>query len=611
MNENKYRAVFYARVSTVHDSQAESITNQIELCKSYLKRHPEVGLVEPVDCYTEKISGKTDMREKFQMLLERLGQGDIDYLMVKDLKRLSRSTEVSAKLRNLSQEYGFKIILLATGQVYDPNASDTRMMYGFESLVNEELVFRQSEYGRVAHRQKCEAKRLNRNNVTFGYRWDKEKQDIVIDEEQAVVVRELFDRYVFLNEGVKELRNYLSSIGLHYSHNTVTKWLQERNYIGDYCFNRKGSELSVGSGKKTKRYDLPKEEWVHVSRPDLAIVDKDIFDLAQEIRASRIRIYAADVNGNLQSRFKGTHLFSSKIYCNECGYSFIHGYADRQETVHIYRDSFIRKNRNALEKCRNRNFSRVYEEDMKNIILLAINGIVQEREDIFPLLNEALGQAVRENMDYENQIIAKEKERSHLQEQAEKVQDAFIDANKEMREGLNTRLAKLNGQIMNLEEEIERLRSCEVDEREVEKRLSNIKTVVEKWRFIDSDMLNRKVVDAFIYKIVVHADGVMDVYLNTNEVRHYTVPSKANNKEGDSEKGPPFYVIGTNFRHWMGMYLIEAEKIVKEMLLEKCVEGIYIMIMTFTVEEKRSGTNEGDSGRILKVCVYIYISRKD
>lgn len=47
------------------------------------------------------------------------------------------------------------------------------------------------------------------------------------------------------------------------------------------------------------------------------------------------------------------------------------------------------------------------------------------------------------------------------------------------------------------------------------------------------------------------------------------------------------------------------------MLLEKCVEEMYIMIMTFTVEEKRSGINEGDSGRILKVCVYIYISIKD
>ena len=209
--------LYYERVSTFHDAQSESLENQRALCESYLRRHPEIRLAEPIDSYSERISGKSDERPRFQAMLKRLSRGDIDYLLVKDLKRLSRSSEVSAALRNLAKRFKFKIILLSTSQIYDPNADETRMMYGFEALVNEEVVFRQSEYGRIAHKQKCEAKRLNRNNVTFGYKWDADKKDIIVDEDAAEIVRTLFDKYVFQDAGIKDLRKYLSALGLHYS----------------------------------------------------------------------------------------------------------------------------------------------------------------------------------------------------------------------------------------------------------------------------------------------------------------------------------------------------------------------------------------------------------
>lgn len=151
MKSDKKLGIYYERVSTDHAEQDESMDNQRRLVLAYLKRHPEIELAEPLDTYSERESAKSDERPKYSSMIKRLSKGDIDYLLVKDTKRLNRSTEVAAQLKNLARRYGFKLILLSTGQIYDINASENRMMYGFESLINEDLVYRQSEYGRIAH----------------------------------------------------------------------------------------------------------------------------------------------------------------------------------------------------------------------------------------------------------------------------------------------------------------------------------------------------------------------------------------------------------------------------------------------------------------------------
>ena len=97
----KFKAILYTRVSTVHDEQTESIENQMLLAKKYLTDHPDIELAEPLEKYSERVSGKTDNRPKFKELCERLSQGDIKYLMIKDLKRLSRSVETTYAFFNL------------------------------------------------------------------------------------------------------------------------------------------------------------------------------------------------------------------------------------------------------------------------------------------------------------------------------------------------------------------------------------------------------------------------------------------------------------------------------------------------------------------------------
>lgn len=593
--------LYYERVSTFHDAQSESLENQRALCESYLRRHPEIRLAEPIDSYSERISGKSDERPRFQAMLKRLSRGDIDYLLVKDLKRLSRSSEVSAALRNLAKRFKFKIILLSTSQIYDPNADETRMMYGFEALVNEEVVFRQSEYGRIAHKQKCEAKRLNRNNVTFGYKWDADKKDIIVDEDAAEIVRTLFDKYVFQDAGIKDLRKYLSALGLHYSSQTVTKWMQETAYIGVFHLNKKGSELGVGSGQKTRRYFRPKEEWVAVERPDLAIVDEGIFKLAQQIRESRQRLYKEDKNGIAQARFRGKHLFASKVFCAECGFPYVHGYADRKSEVAIYKDSFASRNRNAAEKCRNERFRRIYEEDLIKITLTAINGMIQESEGCFNLLLSVLEEVIRNENNYNSQISTKKKELKKLIAQADKTKEAYIEAPGALKAALAKDYEVMDERITQVKSEIVKLQENMQGEDSIKLQIERIRDAVLQLKGKEIDTLDRKMVETFIYRIEVHMDGQINVHLNSDFIYNSRLDDM---KKGNSKKGSSFILHKmTEYRYDRKLYLQGIEKVILNHINGHICDT-ELMLFSYTLEG-RTGAKGGGVNYIVVAGLYL------
>ena len=509
------KAVYYERVSTLNNEQTNSLENQRKLCEEFLAKHNDIVLAEPIDSYSERVSGKSDLRDKYIEMITRVSKGDIDYILVKDLKRLSRSAEVSAQIRNQCKKYGVKLILLSNGQIYDPNEDGNRMLYGFEALMNEEVVYRQSEYGRIAHRQKMEAKRLSSQNCTFGYRWDKEKNDMIICHEEAEVICRLFELLVFKDYGAKELREFLvNEKGICVSNVTVRNWLHETAYIGTFHMNKKGSILGVGSGQKTKHYRKPKEEWVAVDRPDLAIVNPKLFDLAQKIMDSRTRVYDADKNGLLQARFKGHHLFSSKVFCSECGKSFVHCWADRNNTVGVYRDSFVQKRRDASALCENKKYSRIYEDELELIVRKAINTFISKHTECFEHVLQALKTSLMKEttVDSDNKL----KQLGRLKQEAEKILQAYMEASGPIREALSKKYEAITEQITKMKGEISELDRRKIQGDVLVQKMQVISKELDKLKEIK--VLDRSIVENFVDKILISKDGKIEIVLKVNEI---------------------------------------------------------------------------------------------
>lgn len=516
-------AVFYARVSTKKEEQEESLENQNSLKEIYLKSHPNIKCIAE---YSEQVSGKSDLRPEYQKMIERAKDPLVKYIMVKDTKRLYRSSAVAYEFKETLKKYGLKLILLSTGQISDPNANDigTQMMFGIESVLNEEVVQRQSNYGRVTHQLKCERKILNRNNITFGYAWDDVNKEIYINEEEARIIRKMFDLYVFQGYGAKALEKYFEMKGYPRSAQTIRKYLEETAYIGIFHLNKKSSVLGIGKGAKTKRFTNPKEEWVPVERPELAIVDEEIFELAQRMRESKRGLYKQGENVPRQVWFSGTHIFSDKLFCGMCSRSYIHKIKENYgKHISVYVHRVHRKKEITEERCLNP-YRTVYEEDLIDITRRSINGLIQKNQDCFSLILPAIQKAMQEDDGVEKEKADIRKRIRKEEKNKSKLLEVYMKAEGEMKDDINVQYNEKAKQIKELKKELEKYDNVRIKQEEMQDKLMAIRERIQQLKGTGVVNVDRRVADIFISQIILYGNGVMDFRLNNLDEREKLLP---------------------------------------------------------------------------------------
>ena len=516
-------AVFYARVSTKKEEQEESLENQNSLKEIYLKSHPNIKCIAE---YSEQVSGKSDLRPEYQKMIERAKDPLVKYIMVKDTKRLYRSSAVAYEFKETLKKYGLKLILLSTGQISDPNANDigTQMMFGIESVLNEEVVQRQSNYGRVTHQLKCERKILNRNNITFGYAWDDVNKEIYINEEEARIIRKMFDLYVFQGYGAKALEKYFEMKGYPRSAQTIRKYLEETAYIGIFHLNKKSSVLGIGKGAKTKRFTNPKEEWVPVERPELAIVDEEIFELAQRMRESKRGLYKQGENVPRQVWFSGTHIFSGKLFCGMCSRSYIHKIKENYgKHISVYVHRVHRKKEITEERCLNP-YRTVYEEDLIDITRRSINGLIQKNQDCFSLILPAIQKAMQEDDGVEKEKADIRKRIRKEEKNKSKLLEVYMKAEGEMKDDINVQYNEKAKQIKELKKELEKYDNVRIKQEEMQDKLMAIRERIQQLKGTGVVNVDRRVADIFIRQIILYGNGVMDFRLNNLDEREKLLP---------------------------------------------------------------------------------------
>ena len=106
----KKRVCAYARVSSLSNSQGESLENQITYFKSKIKSNPEY---EFVDVFVDHgITGTKEDRPAFQEMLKQCQEGKIDLILVKSVSRFARNTlivlEQVRKLKSIGVEVYFE-----------------------------------------------------------------------------------------------------------------------------------------------------------------------------------------------------------------------------------------------------------------------------------------------------------------------------------------------------------------------------------------------------------------------------------------------------------------------------------------------------------------------
>lgn len=155
----------------------------------------------------------------------------------------------------------------------------------------------------------------------YGYTYDKENKTFIINEEQAKVVRRMFEMYAS-GMGFQKIANTLNKEGIkpmyvkEWTKNNTSQILANSNYTGDLILQKTYRRDYLSKKTIINKGEMPK---YLVEGNHEAIISKELFDKVQELRKERAIRY--DV---ISTKNKNSYPFTSIFRCGCCGGAIHH-----------------------------------------------------------------------------------------------------------------------------------------------------------------------------------------------------------------------------------------------------------------------------------------------
>ena len=316
----------YIRLSREDDDktlESESIINQKSLLTQYVKENN----LRLVDIYIDDgYSGTNFDRPEFKRMIDDILKGKINMVITKDMSRLGRDYIGTGELiEKFFPTHGVRYIAVTDNiDTYLDNSNND--IAPFKAIMNDMYAKDISKKIKSSLRAKQKEGKWVGGRTPFGYKQDpNDKNKLVIFEEQAVVVRRIFDMCLeglsfykialrLTDEKVKTPAEYYSfewknnyhlNYGLWHA-KTIRDILTNRMYIGDLVQNKRNKV----NYKVKKIIKNNPENYIVVENTHEPIIEKEIFYEVQK------RI-PKNVGRNEKKR---THLLDGLLYCGDCGH---------------------------------------------------------------------------------------------------------------------------------------------------------------------------------------------------------------------------------------------------------------------------------------------------
>ena len=334
-----FPTAIYARLSVENSGKSENvdvIANQIEICKSYIAERPYLNLI---DTYVD--NGRTGTvfdRPEFNRMMNDIKSGRIKCLVVRDLSRFGRDyIETGTYLERIFPQIGLRFIAIKENyDNFDTNGSNESLMIPLQNMINALYSKDISRKVSTALKAQMEQGTFQKRNLPYGYRWNEEHTNMVIDEETASYVRLIFQRKIegcsmpmILDELDRlgapntELRKRqngtrtgdgCSCKGWHKS--TVYGILTNPHYVGDTVLGR--SMVAIYKGIKSHNVK-DKDEWIVFPNTHQAIISREDFQKVQDIMNAASVARQTKMQKSEEIRATLINLFDGKIFCADCG----------------------------------------------------------------------------------------------------------------------------------------------------------------------------------------------------------------------------------------------------------------------------------------------------
>ena len=305
------RVAAYARVSTEKDEQQNSYDVQIEYYTHYIKSNPEwifAGIYSD-----EGITGtNTKHRDGFNKMVEDALAGKIDLIITKSVSRFARNTVDSLTTVRKLKDKGVEVYF-EKENIYTLDSKGELLITIMSSLAQEESrsISENTTWG--------QRKRIAKGIMSLGYsnflgyKKGANPGDMEIVEEEAVVVRRIYNEFLagkspgMIAKGLTEDGIPTPARKTTWHPSTIISILHNEKYRGDAKLQKSytASFLEHKTCKNTGQLPI-----YYVSENHPAIIKPEVFELVQEEFQRR-----KDAGGRAQC----VSIFSGRIVCGDCG----------------------------------------------------------------------------------------------------------------------------------------------------------------------------------------------------------------------------------------------------------------------------------------------------
>ena len=487
----------YCRISTDKSDQLNSLETQKEFFLEYTKRTGDNLIKLYAD---EGISGtKIKNRMEFQRMLADAEKGLFDMVVVKDISRFARNTvDLLQSVRKL-KSLGIETQFLTANMTSMGNSEFVLTIFG--ALAQEESA---NTSKRIKFGKKMNAEKGRVPNIVFGY--DKTIGDyfnLSINENEAMAIRQIFQWYTEEGYGGSKIANMLNERGIktkrgnNWSQNSVCRILTNEIYTGK-IINGKEEIADFLTGQRKEKNE---SEWFVTIRPELRIIEDEVFDKAQDILKGRHDSFKIT-----HERQSNKYLFSTLIKCKECGWSF-------RRTVRQYKNTYVRwvcsgHNGKGADSCPNA--VTVDEEELIQALQEYFQEILSKKKKVINYVIKEFQRVYKakdENIEYEKQLNA---ELNKLRKSREKYMDMYTD-DLISREELNEKIGGMRKEIERLENELKMVSYHLTKGEQLEAILNSTFKQLED--ITDVHEMTNAQLKRLIQKIEVDKEGNVDIYL--------------------------------------------------------------------------------------------------
>jgi len=272
----------YVRVSSEEQAKSGySLGDQLQVCRSRLLTMGLTGIKEYID---DGYSGEYLDRPALEELRNDLSAKLIQNICVYDPDRLSRNLTNQLLIADEIEKAGAGLYFVTGDYDCSPEGRLFFSIRGAISAFEKAKIRERTQRGRKA---KARSGKIVHNARPYGYHYNKEASQYIINEEEAKIVRKIYDMCINQAMGARTITLELARMGIKgrkgdkpLSINCIERVLTRDMYYGQHYLFR---QSVTKTGQNTRVIvNNPVEDWIPVAVPP--IVDYETYQKAQEQR---------------------------------------------------------------------------------------------------------------------------------------------------------------------------------------------------------------------------------------------------------------------------------------------------------------------------------------